>query len=649
VRLRFLPLTLLLLLAPAFAQTLPQPTMAIVSGTLVLPPGTPAANTIVRFQLVYCGGNNGRVTNPDGSVTIVSYVPFDLRTSNGLWQTNLYGSDQIMCGSQKGTSRWKVTPIFNGQSGTALEYQVQSCGATTGCPVFDLDAAPQCQGTIAINCVVQYPYVIPPPPPIQGPPGEQGPPGPPGPPGSGGGANPGLRTQVGYYAADGSLLSGDANFTDDPTAVPPLLSYQGNSYLSGNQTIDNTLFLAGAYYMDTPSSVSAMPTAPVGRSAMGISTDGNFYASENSATPSRICTHDNAQCGGAPAGSNTQLQFNLAGALEADSNLSWDNTNKTLQVGPVTARTNAHNGVPSVIIQEQAGFNPLEIHTAHQTGIDLYSHDVTSQLRAPAISFMRSRGTQVSPAVVISGDLLGVINVGAYDGTTYPTSALVNWVATENWAVGARGTGFNLVTVQNGTTTTKNAITGNNDGSVSLPQLTGSTQCLHVDSFGKISGTGSDCPGGGGAGVSTALENCSPDQTGNSFYNVTSLTNYFYGSWQFKFNTTTYVTCTVFIPSAIAGATISVDVAANDGTAGHTANIQTCDGIVNTGTINIGALTCAANQTFTTTSTAYNRVVLTFNVQSTLVNNSTLVIKIATSPSGTAPTANLLVYPHFIL
>jgi hypothetical protein len=65
--------------------------------------------------------------------------------------------------------------------------------------------------------------------------------------------------------------------------------------------------------------------------------------------------------------------------------------------------------------------------------------------------------------------------------------------------------------------------------------------------------------------------------------------------------------------------------------------------------MNIGSLTSASNQTFTTTSTANNRVTLTFNVQSTLSNGSILVVKIGTAPTGTAPTANINVYPHFVL
>ena len=152
-----------------------------------------------------------------------------------------------------------------------------------------------------------------------------------------------------------------------------------------------------------------------------------------------------------------------------------------------------------------------------------------------------------------------------------------------------------------------------------------------------------------GGGGNPQLENCTPDETGNSFYNVTSLTNYFNASWQFVFNTTTYINCTVYIPAAQAGATVAVDVWSSDSTAGHTASITYADGVINSGTMNTGSLTSASNQTFTTTSTANNRVTLTFSVQSTLSNGSILVVKIGTAPTGTAPTANLNIYAHFIL
>jgi hypothetical protein len=152
-----------------------------------------------------------------------------------------------------------------------------------------------------------------------------------------------------------------------------------------------------------------------------------------------------------------------------------------------------------------------------------------------------------------------------------------------------------------------------------------------------------------GTALGQQLENCVPDQTGNSFSQVVPLTNWFNAHWEFVTNTTTYINCEVFVRTAQTGAIFVVDVFSADATAGHTANIQTCDAIVNTGSLDAGALTCAPAQVFTTTATAYHRVRLAFNVQSTLVNNGILVVKIATSPTGTAPSSNILIYPHFVL
>ena len=199
------------------------------------------------------------------------------------------------------------------------------------------------------------------------------------------------------------------------------------------------------------------------------------------------------------------------------------------------------------------------------------------------------------------------------------------------------GTGANPLLLQ---------VNETNNGSQAVLDLHAGTNITLTDNgVGRVTIAAS----GGGGGGNPQLDNCTPDQTGNSFYSVLPLTNYFNAHWELVFNTTTYFNCQVFIPTAQTGATLVLDIAANDGTAGHTASFQTCDGVINSGTINTGSLTCAGAQTFTTTSTAYNRVTLTFNVQSTLSNNSILVVKIGVSPTGTAPTANLIVYPHFIL
>lgn len=158
--------------------------------------------------------------------------------------------------------------------------------------------------------------------------------------------------------------------------------------------------------------------------------------------------------------------------------------------------------------------------------------------------------------------------------------------------------------------------------------------------------------GGGGSTVTTyvPLDNCVPDQTGNSFYNVAALTNWFAGHWEFSTNTTTYMNCMVRIPHPVASpanASIVLEVAANDATAGHTANFQACDKIITSAaSFNVAAPSCASNQAFTTTTTAYGRSTLTYAVQSTVAADNLLVVKVATAPTGTQPGANMLVYPY---
>lgn len=168
-------------------------------------------------------------------------------------------------------------------------------------------------------------------------------------------------------------------------------------------------------------------------------------------------------------------------------------------------------------------------------------------------------------------------------------------------------------------------------------------------------GTFASCPGSGGGGAPSVLrlEGCSPDTSGNVFWTAVPLTNWRFQHWEWNFSagfggTDVIVYCYVKIPHTLPTGTakLVLDFAANDGVAGHTMTFKTCDNIISTGTINVGSLTCAATQNFTTTVTAYQIDSLVFTVQSTIAIDNELVVAIhATAESSL--TANVLLFePH---
>jgi hypothetical protein len=134
--------------------------MATVSGKLMLPDSSAAKNSKVKFELVYCGGNLGRVL---GAGTIVPPGPFTVAVAaDGTWTTNIFGNDKIVCGTDSsGVSRWRISYVINGEELPSTDYQINS-----GANPFSPDSAPLCTSNSPgnINCAVVYPYTTPPPP-----------------------------------------------------------------------------------------------------------------------------------------------------------------------------------------------------------------------------------------------------------------------------------------------------------------------------------------------------------------------------------------------------------------------------------------------------------------------------------------------------
>jgi hypothetical protein len=155
-------------------------------------------------------------------------------------------------------------------------------------------------------------------------------------------------------------------------------------------------------------------------------------------------------------------------------------------------------------------------------------------------------------------------------------------------------------------------------------------------------------PGSGGANK-TAFDQCSPGESsnaGNSFWSVVGFTNWDAGHWEFVLNTNADIYCSIRVPSNLTAtpAQIIIDLASADNVAGHTATFETCDALTTTRNPQVGSLTCAATQNYSSTTTAYAVTELAFNVQSSPTVDQILVVQIHQA-SGGANSANIFMYP----
>ncbi len=111
--------------------------------------------------------------------------------------------------------------------------------------------------------------------------------------GGSGTVNTGTASQVAMYSGSGTAVSGDNALTDSGT----VLNYSGSGGISatagtfsGNLTVNGQLLVAGPWTVSSPVPGTAMAAAGAGTSALGISSDGNFYISANGGTPVKVAT-----------------------------------------------------------------------------------------------------------------------------------------------------------------------------------------------------------------------------------------------------------------------------------------------------------------------------------------------------------------------
>jgi len=104
---------------------------------------------------------------------------------------------------------------------------------------------------------------------------------------------------------------------------------------------------------------------------------------------------------------------------ESASSLSWDSSTSRLQVGggANTLTINGSTSGSNLTVSSQGGSNTYEV--------GIHRHNASTN---PGIYLARSRGSEASPSIVQSGDLLGVMDGLGFDGTDYEIGAQIDYV-----------------------------------------------------------------------------------------------------------------------------------------------------------------------------------------------------------------------------
>lgn len=85
----------------------------------------------------------------------------------------------------------------------------------------------------------------------------------------------------------------------------------------------------------------------------------------------------------------------------------------------------------------------------------------------------RANGTDVAPTALLSGDNISQVSARGYGATKYSTAgrARIQFSAAENWNDTKQGTRIALQTTKNGTVTTVDAVSVENDGAITILSL----------------------------------------------------------------------------------------------------------------------------------------------------------------------------------
>lgn len=156
-----------------------------------------------------------------------------------------------------------------------------------------------------------------------------------------------------------------------------------------------------------------------------------------------------------PAGSNTQVQYNDGGSFGADSEYTWNKSNKTLYIGASSdVAGGIVNGGPNVVVSPTTGSGKAM----------LLEDRASSGSSSGAVLALGSHDGSANA----SGDRLGVIQWSGQrtaSGTTQPNA--IAGFASQTWTNTAAGTELRLSSTPNNSTTSTRRFTIEQDGTLS--------------------------------------------------------------------------------------------------------------------------------------------------------------------------------------
>lgn len=165
-----------------------------------------------------------------------------------------------------------------------------------------------------------------------------------------------------------------------------------------------------------------------------------------------------------PAGNDTQIQFNDGDAFNGDASLTWDKTNKMLELGGANWYSGGGSAPDGIHVTKEGGgvFTTVLLGHSYVDGTD----GITG---TPALGGDRAGGTKASPTAVIDGMGLSRFIGAGYDGTAISgTRAQILLRAAGNWSGSSHPTKIELYTTPSGSTTRAIALTIGSDGNVNI-------------------------------------------------------------------------------------------------------------------------------------------------------------------------------------